>query len=210
MTKNLDRAWSRVEKKRSHKLRNTIFVTVGVGGAIAVALKSRSNGSLPSVPFTGGSSPRTIDESIEVNVPVSVSYNQWTQFEDFPLFMEGVEHVQQLDDTRLHWVANVAGKKAEWDAKILEQHPDRQISWISEDGKKTRGTVSFEPISESKTLIRLSMSYQADPIETVGSAAGLDSLRVKADLERFKELVETRGTESGAWRGEVAAGKTES
>ena len=210
MTKNLDRAWSRVEKKQSHKLRNTIFVTVGVGGAIAVALKSRSNGSLPSVPFTGGTSPRTIDESIEVNVPVSVSYNQWTQFEDFPLFMEGVEHVQQLDDTRLHWVANVAGKKAEWDAKILEQHPDRQISWISEDGKKTRGTVSFEPISESKTRIRISMSYQADPIETVGSAAGLDSLRVKADLERFKELVETRGTESGAWRGEVAAGKTKS
>jgi uncharacterized membrane protein len=136
-----------------------------------------------------------------------VAYNQWTQFEDFPLFMEGVEHVQQLDDTRLHWVADIAGKKAEWDAKILEQHPDRQISWISEDGKKTRGTVSFEPISESKTLIRLSMSYQADPIETVGSAAGLDSRRVKADLERFKELVETRGTESGAWRGEVAAGQ---
>jgi len=128
MTQNLDRAWSRVEKKRSHKLRNTIFVTVGVGGAVAAALKSRSNGTLPSVPFTGGSSPRTIDESIEVNVPVSVAYNQWTQFEDFPLFMEGVEHVQQLDDTRLHWVANVAGKKAEWDAKILEQHPDRQIT----------------------------------------------------------------------------------
>jgi uncharacterized membrane protein len=210
MTKNLDRAWSRVEKKRSHKLRNTIFITIGVGGAVAVALKSRSNGTLPSVPLTGGSSPRTIDESIEVNVPVSVSYNQWTQFEDFPLFMEGVEHVQQLDDTRLHWVADVAGKKAEWDAKILEQHPDRQISWISEDGKKTRGTVTFEPISEDKTRIRISMSYQADPIETVGSAAGLDSRRVKADLERFKELVETRGTESGAWRGEVAAGKTKS
>jgi uncharacterized membrane protein len=124
--------------------------------------------------------------------------------------MEGVEHVQQLDDMRLHWVADVAGKKAEWDAKILEQHPDRQISWISEDGKKTRGTVTFEPISEDKTRIRISMSYQADPIETVGSAAGLDSRRVKADLERFKELVETPGTESGAWRGEVAAGKTKS
>src|SRR3954453_1225140 len=197
MTKNLDRAWSRVEKKRSHKVRNTIFVTVGMGGAIAAALKSRSNGTLPSVPFTGGSSPRTIDESIEVNVPVSVAYNQWTQFEDFPLFMEGVEHVQQLDDTRLHWVANVAGKKAEWDAKILEQHPDRQISWISEDGKKTRGTVSFEPRAEGKTLVRLSMSYQAEgPAEQLGSAAGLDSRRVRADLERFKELIESRGTES--------------
>src|SRR3954453_6991453 len=207
MTKNLDRAWSRVEKKRSHKVRNTIFVTVGMGGAIAAALKSRSNGTLPSVPFTGGSSPRTIDESIEVNVPVSVAYNQWTQFEDFPLFMEGVDHVQQVDDTRLHWVANVAGKKAEWDAKILEQHPDRQISWISEDGKKTRGTVSFEPRGDTKTLVRLSMSYQAYPLAAVGSAAGLDSRRIKGDLGRFKELIESRGSESGAWRGEVAAGQ---
>jgi uncharacterized membrane protein len=208
MSKNIDRAWSRVERKRSHKLRNTIFVTVGVGGAIAVALKSRSNGSLPSVPFTGGSSPRTIDESIEVNVPVSVSYNQWTQFEDFPLFMEGVDHVQQLDDTRLHWAATIAGKKAEWDAKILEQHPDRQISWVSEDGKKTRGTVTFEPRGEGRTLVRLSMSYQAEgPAEALGSAAGLDALRVRGDLERFKELIESRGSESGAWRGEVAAGE---
>src|SRR6476469_4218747 len=207
MTKNLDRAWSRVEKKQSHKLRNTIFVTVGVGGAIAVALKSRSNGSLPSVPFTGGTSPRTIDESIEVNVPVSVSYNQWTQFEDFPLFMEGVEHVQQLDDTRLHWVANVAGKKAEWDAKILEQHPDRQISWISEDGKKTRGTVTFESLGEKRTLVRLSLGYQAEGfVEAVGSAAGLDRRRVEGDLERFKQLIEGRGTETGAWREDVSAG----
>ena len=205
MTKNLDRAWSRVEKKRSHKLRNTIFVTVGVGGAVAVALKSRSNGSLPSVPFTGGSSPRTIDESIEVNVPVSVSYNQWTQFEDFPLFMEGVEHVQQLDDTRLHWVADVAGKKAEWDAKILEQHPDRQISWISEDGKKTRGTVTFEPISEDKTRIRISMSYQADPIETVGSAAGLDSRRVQGR----PRAVQGTGREPAAPRAAPGAAKSQ-
>ncbi|MDX6401818.1 MAG: hypothetical protein QOF27_2424, partial [Gaiellaceae bacterium] len=210
MTGSLERAWSRVEKKQSHKLRNSVLVIAGVGGAAVAAMKTRSNGSLPSVPFRGGTSPRTIDESIEVNVPVSVAYNQWTQFEDFPLFMEGVEHVQQIDDTHLHWVANIAGKKAEWDAKILEQHPDKQISWISEDGKKTRGTVSFEPVGENKTRIRLSMSYQADPVEAVGSAAGLDSRRVKADLERFKELVETRGTESGAWRGEVAAGKTTS
>src|SRR6185503_10088085 len=209
MTKNLDRAWSRVEKKQSHKLRNTIFVTVGVGGAIALAIKSRSNGSLPRVPFAGGTSPRTIEESIEVNVPVSVSYNQWTQFEDFPLFMEGVEHVEQKDDTRLHWVAKVGGKTNEWDAKILEQHPDKQVSWISEDGKKTRGTVTFEPIGESRTRITLSMSYQAEGLtETLGSAVGLDQRRVKGDLERFKELIESRGAESGAWRGEVSAGTT--
>ena len=151
----------------------------------------------------------SIEESIDVEVPVRTAYNQWTQFEDFPLFMEGVDHVQQLDDTRLHWVATVAGKTNEWDAKILEQHPDKQISWISEDGKKTRGTVTFEPVGESKTLIRLSMSYQAEGVaETLGSAAGLDQRRVRGDLERFKELIESRGAESGAWRGEVSAGTT--
>jgi uncharacterized membrane protein len=206
MVKSLDRAWSRVEKKRSHKLRNFLLL-LGIGGGAAAAampqVRNKVSGPLPL-----GTTPRTIDESIEVNVPVSTAYNQWTQFEDFPLFMEGVDHVQQLDDTRLHWVATVAGKKAEWDAKILEQHPDRQISWISEDGKKTRGTVTFEPRGESKTFVRLSMSYQAEgTAEALGSAAGLDTRRVRGDLERFKDLIESRGTESGAWRGEVAAGE---
>jgi uncharacterized membrane protein len=205
MVSSLDRAFSRVEKKRSHKLRNTLLVVGGVGGAAAVAAKTRVHEKLP---LGTGVAARTIDASIEVDVPASTAYNQWTQFEDFPLFMEGVDDVQQLDDTRLHWVATVAGRKAEWNAKILEQHPDRQISWISEDGKKTRGTVSFEPRAEGKTLVRLSMSYQAEgPAEQLGSAAGLDSRRVRADLERFKELVESRGTESGAWRGEVEAGQ---
>jgi uncharacterized membrane protein len=205
---SLDKAWARVEKKRSHKVRNTLLVVGGVGGAAALAAKTKVHQKLP---IGGGStSPRTIDTAMEVGVPVSTAYNQWTQFEDFPLFMEGVDHVQQLDDTRLHWAATVSGKKAEWDAKILEQHPDRQISWISEDGKKTRGTVSFEPRGEDKTLVRLSMSYQADPVEQIGSAAGLDSRRVRGDLERFKELIEARGTESGAWRGEVEAGQKKS
>jgi uncharacterized membrane protein len=203
MTKNLEKAWTRVEKKRSHKLRNVLVLT-GVGGAVA-ALLPKLRTKVPNI--TGGTTPRTIEESIEVNVPVSVAYNQWTQFEDFPLFMEGVDHVQQLDDTRLHWVATVAGKKAEWDAKILEQHPDKQISWISEDGKKTRGTVTFEPVGENKTRVGLSMSYQADPLEAVGSIAGLDARRVRGDLDRFKELVESRGSETGGWRGEVSAGE---
>ena len=211
MLASLDKAWSRVEKKRSHKLRNFLLL-LGIGGAAAAVAKpevrGKVTGQLPSVGLGGGTTPRTIDESIEVNVPVKTAYNQWTQFEDFPLFMEGVDHVQQLDDTRLHWAATVAGKKAEWDAKILEQHPDRQISWISEDGKKTRGTVAFEPLGDSKTLVRLSMSYQAEgPVEALGSAAGLDSRRVRGDLERFKELIEARGEESGAWRGEVKAGE---
>jgi len=206
MVASLDKVWSRVDKKRSHRLRNFLLI-LGIGGGAAAAampqVRKKVTGQLPL-----GTTPRTIEESLEVNVPVSVAYNQWTQFEDFPLFMEGVDHVQQLDDTRLHWVATVAGKKAEWDAKILEQHPDRQISWISEDGKKTRGTVTFEPRGEGKTLVRLSMSYQAEgPAEALGSAAGLDARRVRRDLERFKELIESRGTESGAWRGEVAAGE---
>ncbi len=211
MTKHLENAWGRVEKKRSHKLRNSLLVVGGVGGAAVAAMKARKGG-LPNVGGivgSGSTSPRTIDESIEVNVPVSAAYNQWTQFEDFPLFMEGVEHVEQLDDTRLHWIAKVGGKTNEWDAKILEQHPDKQISWISEDGKKTRGTVSFEPVGESKTRIRLSMSYQAEgAAEKLGSAAGLDQRRVRGDLERFKDLIESRGAESGAWRGEVSAGTT--
>jgi uncharacterized membrane protein len=124
--------------------------------------------------------------------------------------MDGVDDVKQLDDTRLHWVATIGGRTAEWDAKILEQHPDRQISWVSEDGKKTRGTVSFEPLADNRALIRLSMSYKAEgPVETLGSAAGLDRQRVRGDLQRFKELIESRGAESGAWRGEVEAGQTE-
>jgi uncharacterized membrane protein len=199
----------RVEKKRSYKLRNSFLVVAGLGGAAVAAMKARKGG-LPNVGIVGGgTSPRTIDESIEVNVPVSTAYNQWTQFEDFPLFMEGVEHVEQLDDTRLHWVAKVGGKTVEWNAKILEQHPDKQISWISEDGRKTRGTVTFEPIGESRTRISLSMSYQAEGLtEALGSAVGLNERRVRGDLQRFKELIESHGAESGAWRDEVSAGTT--
>ena len=206
MTKNLQRAWSRVERKQkpSHKLRNTMLVLGGGAAVAGAAVKLRGKASANGIAIS------TIDESIEVEVPVSTAYNQWTQFEDFPLFMEGVDHVEQRDDTRLHWVATVGGHTAEWDAKILEQHPDSQISWISEDGRKTRGTVSFEPAGDDRTLIRLSMSYKAEgPLEQAGSAAGLDSKRVRGDLGRFKLLIEGRGEESGAWRGEVSAGRTE-
>jgi uncharacterized membrane protein len=202
----LHRAYARAEKKRSHKVRNTLLV-LGAGGATAAAAvpQARRWVSARAGAATGG--PRTITESIEVDVPVATAYNQWTQFEEFPRFMDGVEEVRQLDDTRLHWVATVRGKRAEWDAKILEQHPDRQISWISEDGKKTRGTVIFEPVGESRTSIRLTISYQREGVrEALGSAAGLDKRRVRGDLERFKELIERRGAETGGWRGEIAAG----
>src|SRR3989442_9743819 len=132
-------------------------------------------------------------------------------FEAFPLFRGGVARGRRGGAPRLHWAATVAGKTAEWDARILEQNPDQQISWMSEDGKKTSGTVTFEPRGDSRTLIRLSMSYQAEgPAEALGSAAGLDARRVRGDLERFKELIENRGAESDAWRSEVSAGqKTE-
>ena len=206
MTKNLQAAIGRTERKRSHKLRTTTIV-LGAGGTALVGLygvRKRMSSAATS------SGINTIDESIEVEVPVSTAYNQWTQFEEFPLFMEGVDHVEQRGDTRLHWVATVGGHTAEWDAKITEQHPDSQITWVSEDGRKTRGTVSFEPIGDDRTLIRLSMSYQAEgPLEQAGSAAGLDSKRVRGDLGRFKLLVEGRGEESGAWRGEVSAGRTD-
>jgi uncharacterized membrane protein len=207
MTRDLQAAWGRVQSKRpkSHALRNTLLLA-GVGGGVALALRLRG-ASMSN--FTGGTTPRVIESSIEVAVPVSTAYNQWTQFEEFPQFMQGVEEVRQLSDTRLHWVASVGGRRAEWDAKILEQHPDRQISWISEDGKKTRGTVTFEPLAENRTLVRLSFGYQVEGfVEAVGSAAGLDRRRVDGDLARFKDLIEGRGTESGAWREDISAGTT--
>ena len=206
MTDELQAAWERLQSKRdrSHGLRNTLLIA-GLGGTALVLRKRLA--SKPSV--SGGTTPRVIESSIEVDVPVSAAYNQWTQFEEFPQFMDGVEEVRQLGDTRLHWVASVGGRRAEWDAKILEQHPDRQISWISEDGKKTRGTVTFESLGEERTLVRLSLGYQAEGfVEAVGSAAGLDRRRIEGDLSRFKELIEGRGTATGAWREDISAGTT--
>ena len=207
MTRDLRSAWARLQEKREsgHGLRNALLLLAGIGGGAAVVLRRRGT----SLPGVGERTPRTIESSIEVAVPVTTAYNQWTQFEEFPRFMEGVEEVRQLDETRLHWVASVAGRRAEWDAKILEQHPDRQISWISEDGKKMRGTVTFERLDEQRTLVRLSLGYQAEGfVEAVGSAAGFDRRRIDGDLKRFKELIEARGDASGAWREDISAGTT--
>ena len=211
MIDNVRAAWSRLEKRRSHRMRNTLIVLVGGGAAAAVALPQVRGLVTKTMPSSipGRRRGRVIEETIEVDVSVSTAYNQWTQFEEFPLFMQGVDQVEQRDDTRLHWVATVAGQTAEWDAKILEQHVDRQISWISADGRKTRGTVTFEPLGEQRTLIRLSMGYQTEGLtEQLGSAAGLDAARIRGDLVQFKQLIESRGAESGAWRGEVSAGTT--
>ena len=210
----LQKAGGRVKKRRSHKTRNVLLFLTGAGAVVAAAPGLRrsvtnklraSNTWTSHVPTT----PRTIEQEIEVEVPVSTAYNQWTQFEEFPSFMEGVDEVKQLDDTLLHWAATVAGKKAEWDAKILEQEPDRRITWESVDGKQTRGTVTFEQAGAgSRTRIRLNMSYRPEGMtEKVGSAVGLDERRVRGDLERFRELIEAQQVESGAWRDKVEGGR---
>jgi uncharacterized membrane protein len=149
-----------------------------------------------------------VDESIELDVPVSTAYNQWTQFEEFPSFMDNVESVRQLDDTHLHWVIELAGKHTEWDAEITYQDPDQQIAWRAVDGKKNAGSVQFEPLEGDRTLMRVRMTWEDESaLETIGEKAGVDSRGVRADLGRFKELVESRGRESGAWRGEVRRGE---
>ncbi|MDQ3823118.1 MAG: SRPBCC family protein [Actinomycetota bacterium] len=151
-----------------------------------------------------------VDESIDVEVPVSTAYNQWTQFEEFPQFMENVESVRQLDDAHLHWVAEVAGRRHEWDAEITYQDPDNHIAWRSIDGKTNSGSIRFEPLGEDRTRIKVRIQYEPEGVESVGSKLGVDDRGVRADLNRFKELVEGRGRETGAWRGEVRGGDVES
>jgi uncharacterized membrane protein len=149
-----------------------------------------------------------VEESIEVNVPVSTAYNQWTQFEEFPEFMEGVESVKQIDDTHLRWVAEIGGQRHEWSAEIVEQKPDKMVAWRALEGHDNSGTVTFEPLDQNRTRINVVMEHETEGLtETLGSALGADSRRVKGDLERFKELVESRGAETGAWRGEVERGE---
>jgi uncharacterized membrane protein len=149
-----------------------------------------------------------IEESIEVNVPLSTAYNQWTQFEEFPRFMEGVERVRQLDDTHLEWTVSIGGKEHTWRAEITEQRPDERVAWRSVDGKETGGAVTFHRLSETSTNVMVQMDFEPEGLtEQLGSALGADSRRVKGDLERFKQLIEGRGEESGAWRGEVERGE---
>jgi uncharacterized membrane protein len=146
----------------------------------------------------------SITESIDVNVPVRTAYNQWTQFEEFPKFMDGVERVEQLDDVRLHWVAKVAGKRKEWDAKITEQTPDQRVAWTATSGAENGGVVTFHRIDDDKTRVTVQMDLDPEgPVENVGDALGVPDRRVKEDLKRFKEFIESRGGETGAWRGEV-------
>jgi uncharacterized membrane protein len=144
------------------------------------------------------------EESIEVDVPVRTAYNQWTQFEEFPQFMEHVEEVRQLDDKRLYWRAKIAGKVVEWDAEITDQTPDQRIAWRSTAGPKNGGAVLFDLIDMSRTRITVRIDHDPEGIaENLASAFGVFAGQVKADLKRFKHFIESRGVETGAWRGEI-------
>jgi len=145
-----------------------------------------------------------IEKSIDVHVPVHTAYNQWTQFETFPRFMEGVEQIRQLDDKRIHWRANVGGKVKEWDAVITEQVPDQRIAWRNTTGAANAGVVTFHRLNDNTTRVMLQLEYEPEGVvENVGDVIGVVSSRVKGDLERFKQFIEERGSETGAWRGKI-------
>jgi uncharacterized membrane protein len=149
-----------------------------------------------------------VEKVIEVDCPVRTVYNQWTQFEEFPRFMAGVKEVKQVDDTHVRWHAEIWGKDEQWDAEITEQEPDKRISWKSISGPPNAGTVRFEPIGTDRTRVRLTMTYEPQGVvESVGDALGILSARVQSTLEDFKKFTETRGHETGAWRGHVVDGE---
>jgi carbon monoxide dehydrogenase subunit G len=148
-----------------------------------------------------------IEKQIVVNVPVSVAYNQWTQFEEFPHFMSGVKKVEQLTDDRLHWVAEIGGVKREWEARILAQEPDRRVAWAATEGATNAGAVSFEDIGGGQTSIRLELEYEPEGmIEKIGDKLKVVEKEAEGDLKRFKEFIEDEGYATGAWRGAVAGG----
>ena len=148
-----------------------------------------------------------ITESVDVAVPVRTAYNQWTQFEEFPQFMDGVEEIRQTDDTHLHWVAEFGGKREEWDAEVTEQHPDERVAWTALSGKGNAGVVTFHRLDEDSTRVTVQMDWEPEGVlENVGATLGFDDRQVSKDLGRFKEMIEGRGLESGGWRGEVDAG----
>jgi uncharacterized membrane protein len=151
-----------------------------------------------------------ITKHIDVNVPVRTAYNQWTQFEEFPRFMEGVKSIRQLDDKRLHWCATVAGKDKEWDAEIMEQVPDERVAWRATSGAQNAGVVTFHRLNEDKTRVTLQLDYDPEGfVESTGDVLGFVDRRISGDLDRFKEFIEARGRETGGWRGEIRGEKVE-
>ncbi|RKN48454.1 SRPBCC family protein [Micromonospora endolithica] len=149
----------------------------------------------------------TVEKSIEVQVPVSTAYNQWTQFEDFPRFMGGVREVRQLDDERMHWVAEIAGVQREWDARVLEQVPDTKVAWAATDGATNAGAVYFSPVGVDRTMVRLHLEYEPEGLlEKAGDKLHIVEKQAESDLEKFKSFIESRGAETGAWRGTIDHG----
>lgn len=147
----------------------------------------------------------TVTESVDVHVPVHTAYNQWTQFESFPHFMNGVEAIHQIDDRRTHWVTKVGGVKREFDAEITEQHPDDRVAWKSTSGEVNHaGVVTFHRLGDNDTRVTVQLEWEPQGlVETAGSVLGVDDRQVKADTERFKEYIEQRGNATGQWRGDV-------
>lgn len=149
----------------------------------------------------------SVTESVDVEVPVSTAYNQWTQFESFPQFMGGVERITQVDARHSHWVTKVGGVEREFDTEITEQHPDERVAWNSTDGTSHAGVVTFHRLSDTSCRVTVQLDWQPEGVvEKAGSALGVDDRQVKADLARFKEFIEARGAETGQWRGDVGAG----
>ena len=145
-----------------------------------------------------------VDKTIEVAVPVRTAYDQWTQFEEFPQFMGGVSEVRQLDDRRLHWVAEIAGVRREWEAEVIEQTPDRKVAWAATDGATNAGAVFFRPLGENRTEVRLHLEYAPEGlVEKAGDALGIVEKQATSDLEKFKTYIEGKGVASGGWRGGV-------
>lgn len=147
----------------------------------------------------------SVTKSVDVAVPITTAYNQWTQFESFPEFMGGVDSITQTDDTHTHWVTSVGGVKREFDTEITEQHPDERVAWKSTDGTTHAGVVTFHRLDDIQTRVTVQLDWEPEGVvEKIGAAVGVDDHQVKADLERFKSFIEGRGSEQGEWRGDVA------
>lgn len=147
----------------------------------------------------------SVTKSVDVAVPITTAYNQWTQFESFPNFMGGVDSITQTDDTHTHWVTSVGGVKREFDTEITEQHPDERVAWKSTDGTTHAGVVTFHRLDDTQTRVTVQLDWEPEGVvEKIGAAVGVDDHQVKADLERFKHFIEGRGSEQGEWRGDVA------
>jgi uncharacterized membrane protein len=149
----------------------------------------------------------SVTKSVDVEAPLSTVYNQWSQFEDFPQFMGGVDQITAIDDTHTHWVTSIGGQRREFDTEITEQHPDERVAWKSTDGTTHAGVITFHRLGDTTTRVTAQIDWQPEGlVEKVGSALNFDDRQVSSDLDRFKEFIESRGTETGGWRGDVSAG----